>query len=635
MRAAWGRLTARRREPSSGEDCAVHLQAETAASLRPVVQGFLIIVGGYFAFETPFYRVEGDPGWVPAMAFLTVVVCGWMFYRIRRTRDIRRLDLAGHAANLMLMIDTVIDIHLHYTSIKLIYFALLLPIFAASGARMRVVAPGSVISVVLFMVFAWRHEGPQFSDYIWVGGTALLTGLSMSGILRAAILRVVRAQVKTERHRQQAQTLADCDALTGLANRRSFFRHAEAVVADGLPFALALIDLDGFKPINDTYGHGTGDNLLVAVSQRLQTVCGNDAFPARMGGDEFAIILSGEYDEARLSAFGAQLCDALRETYVLGPVAATISASVGFVHGAPGLTVSQLLERADYALYFAKQNLRGAPVIFTARHDAEMRDFSLVDQALRASDLERELSIVFQPQVDIVENRTVAFEALARWRSATLGDVAPDIFIRAAERSGLITDITLRLLKKTLGHMKAWPDDVRVSFNLSARDLRSAISITNICSAICDSGIDPRRIELEITETAMLTDFTQACEALTELKALGCRIAVDDFGEGYSSFSYIHRLPVDKIKIDRTFVSQLVRHGTAIKIVKTIIDLCRNLDLDCVIEGVETPAELAKLLQVRARYIQGYLFARPMPFDAVLPYLDAEADKSLRSLAAE
>ncbi len=628
-------MKAQRRGLSSYEDCAVHLQAETAASLRPVVQGFLLIVAGYFAFETPFYRVVGDPGWVPAMAFMTVVVCGWMFHRIRGTRDIRRLDLAGHAANLMLMIDTVIDIHLHYTSIKLIYFALLLPIFAASGARTRVIAPGSVVSVVLLIVFAWRYESAQFTDYVWVGATALLTGLSMSGILRAAILRVVRAQVKTERHRAQAQTLADCDALTALANRRSFFRHAEAVVVAGTPFVLALIDLDGFKPINDTYGHGTGDDLLVAVAERLRTVCDNAGFPARMGGDEFAIILSGEYDEARLSAFGAQLCDALRETYVLGQVSATISASVGFVHAAPGLSVSQLLERADYALYFAKQNLRGAPVIFTARHDAEMRDFSLVDQTLRTSDLERELSIVFQPQVDVVENRTVAFEALARWRSATLGDVAPDIFIRAAERSGLITDITLRLLKKTLCHMKAWPQSLRVAFNLSARDLRSAISINNICAAIRDSGVDPRRIELEITETAMLTDFTQACEALTALKSLGCRIAIDDFGEGYSSFSYIHRLPIDKIKIDRTFVTQLVRHRSAIKIVKTIIDLCRNLELDCVIEGVETQGELTKLVQVRARYIQGYLFARPMPADAVMAYLDAELAPVSRTIAAE
>ncbi len=632
FRAALSRLTEHRKALSSADARAVHLRAETAEGLRPVVHGYLVIVAAYFAFETLFYRVPGDPGFVPASSFATVVLCGWLFRLTRGARDLRRLDLAGHALNLMLVIDTLVDIHLQYNSIKLLYFALLLPIFAASGARMRVAAPGSVASMILFLVFAWRHEGARFGDYVWVGGTALLTGLSIGGILRAALLRVVRAQVTTECHRQQAQRLADCDALTGLANRRSFFRHAEAVLAAETPFALALIDLDGFKPVNDTYGHGVGDDLLVVVAERLREVCGDDGFPARMGGDEFAIVLTGACDDAALHAFGARLCQSLNETYVLGPVATTISASVGFVRGDAGLTVSQCLERADYALYFAKQNLRGAPVIFSARHETEMSNFSLVDHTLRAADLDRELSIVFQPQVDVVQNRTVAFEALARWHGAALGDVAPDIFIRAAERSGLITDITLKLLRKTLKHMAAWPEHVRVSFNLSARDLRSALSIHNICAAIRDSGVDPRRIELEITETAMLTDFDQACEALGVLKALGCRVAIDDFGEGYSSFGYIHRLPVDKIKIDRTFVTQLVRHGSAIKIIKTIIDLCRNLELDCVIEGVETRAELNKLMQVRARYVQGYLFARPMPAEAVLPYLETEMP---RALAAE
>lgn len=316
----------------------------------------------------------------------------------------------------------------------------------------------------------------------------------------------------------------------------------------------------------------------------------------------------------------------MRDTYLLGDITANISASVGFVRCANDhLTASQWLERADYALYFAKQNLRGAPVVFTEKHETEMSDFSQVDQTLRTSDLEGELSIVFQPQVDITEHRTVSFEALARWNSAKLGNVRPDIFIKAAERSGLITQITLLLLEKALAKVRAWPADTKVSFNLSARDLRSGISITNICKAVRDSSIDPQRIEFEITETAMLTDFEQACEALVRLKAMGCRIAIDDFGSGYSSFSYIHRLPVDKIKIDRSFVVQLLQHSSALKIIKTIIDLCRNLNLECVIEGVETEAEMHKLMQVRARYIQGYLFSRPLPADQVLPWLDNEA----------
>ena len=200
----------------------------------------------------------------------------------------------------------------------------------------------------------------------------------------------------------------------------------------------------------------------------------------------------------------------------------------------------------------------------------------------------------------------------------------PDIFIRAAERSGLITDITLHLLQKALRRVADWPVDTRVSFNLSARDLRSSLSIDNIIRTVRESGVDPSRIEFEITETAMLSDFEQACEALSRLKAMGCRIAVDDFGAGYSSFSYIHRLPVDKIKIDRSFVVQLVSHPSAIQIVKTIIELARNLNLDCVIEGVETRDEMDKLRQVRARYVQGYLFSKPLPAADVSTWLAAE-----------
>ena len=325
----------------------------------------------------------------------------------------------------------------------------------------------------------------------------------------------------------------------------------------------------------------------------------------------------------------------MRDTYFLGGVTANISGSVGFVRCVSDqFTTSQLLERADYALYFAKQNLRGAPVVFTEKHETEMRDFSQVDQTLRTSDLDAELSIMFQPQVDVIENRTVSFEALARWNSCKLGSVRPDIFIKAAERSGLITQITLILLEKALKQVREWPAQTRVSFNLSARDLRSGISITNICKAVRESGIDPHRIEFEITETAMLTDFEQACEALARLKAMGCRIAIDDFGSGYSSFSYIHRLPVDKIKIDRSFVVQLLQHNSALKIIKTIIDLCRNLNLDCVIEGVETQSEMNKLAQIRARYIQGYLFSKPMLAEQVGLYLQAERARSQRVLKA-
>ena len=605
---------------------------EEVQALGTVNRRYLLVVGSYFSLMFG-YRFLSETGVnlaiMATVTAATALACfGFYLLYVRRTEDLWRLEFASLIVNLLMLANPVAFQTLHYEHQRMVYFLFLCVMYAISGVSLRVLIPSVLMAVIAGVGLAWVHEQANITRYFWLSMGGAATALGMSAMVRRTLFQAVRARATADRLRAEAEIMADCDVLTGLPNRRSFFREMEGALAGvkiGQAFDLALIDLDGFKPINDIYGHSVGDTLLIAVGDRLRLVCGKRAFVARMGGDEFAIILKGAADQDEVKDFGAHVCDALRETYNLGGVTANISGSVGFVRcDSAELTASQLLERADYALYFAKQNLRGAPVVFTERHEAEMRDFSLVDQTLRSSDLHSELSIVFQPQFDVVDNCTIGFEALARWDSARLGPVRPDIFIKAAERSGLITQITILLLEKALHLVKRWPEDTRVSFNLSARDLRSGISIANICKTVRESGIDPRRIEFEITETAMLTDFEQACEALIKLKAMGSRIAIDDFGSGYSSFSYIHRLPVDKIKIDRSFVIQLLKHDSAQKIIKTIIDLCRNLNLDCVIEGVETQAELAKLRQVRARYIQGYLFSKPILADDVLAYMAAE-----------
>ena len=618
---------------------------EEAVAWRTITRAYFGLVACYFTVAL-FMRFVSESGTdliiMTALTALTALLATGALYLTRHTESLVKLESVSLVVNLSMLVNPVTYMSLHFEAPRVVFFLYLGVLYALSGVSLRVLVPSLLACGVSLITLIAVHDPQNFHTYcLLVIGTSF-TALMMSGLIRRTLFQAVHARAHADRLRDEMQALADCDVLTSLPNRRSFFREMDvalAAAAAGEPFDVALIDLDGFKPINDIYGHSVGDELLIAVGQRLRDVVGRHAgkeggVACRMGGDEFAVILRGARPPADLEAFGARLCDALRETYLLGSVAANISGSVGFVRVPDtGLSPSQLLERADYALYFAKQNLRGAPVVFTERHEAEMRDFSVVDQTLRTSDLDAELSIVFQPQVDVQENRTVSFEALARWNSARLGAVRPDIFIKAAERSGLITQITLLLLEKALKQVQTWPADTCVSFNLSARDLRSGISIANVCAAVRDSGIDPHRIEFEITETAMLTDFEQACESLSRLKAMGCRIAVDDFGSGYSSFSYIHRLPVDKIKIDRSFVVQLVKHSSALKIIKTIIDLCRNLNLDCVIEGVETQAEMAKLAQVRARYIQGYLFARPMAAEDVLPFLADESGRLALAVA--
>lgn len=614
---------------------------EEALAWRTIIRAYFGLVACYFSVaEVMRFITErgSNLAIMGALTAATAILAAVAFRVTRRTESLAALEGANLVVNLSMLVNPITYMTLHFEAPRTVFFLYLGVLYALSGVSIRVLLPSLLACGAALISLIAVHQPAELRNYCLLAIGTSFTALMMSGLIRRTLFQAVQARAHADRLRDEMQTLADCDVLTGLPNRRSFFRDMDVALAAagaGEPFDVALIDLDGFKPINDIYGHSVGDELLIAVGGRLRDAVGADqGVAARMGGDEFAVILRGRRSQAELEAFGARLCDALRETYLLGSVAANISGSVGFVRVPDtALSPSQLLERADYALYFAKQNLRGAPVIFTERHETEMRDFSVVDQTLRTSDLDAELSIVFQPQVDVQENRTVSFEALARWNSARLGAVRPDIFIKAAERSGLITQITLLLLEKALKQVRSWPVDTRVSFNLSARDLRSGISIDNVCTAVRDSGIDPRRIEFEITETAMLTDFEQACEALAQLKAMGCRIAVDDFGSGYSSFSYIHRLPVDKIKIDRSFVVQLVKHSSALKIIKTIIDLCRNLNLECVIEGVETQAEMTKLAQVRARYIQGYLFARPMPADEVLPFLANETDRLALAVA--
>ncbi|WKL56994.1 EAL domain-containing protein [Asticcacaulis sp. ZE23SCel15] len=607
------------------------MRREEVIALRPVVRGFALGVGVYYiliTFAHLFYE-EGAALWVlDGLAATTMAASFFFFHVTRNTQRIDRLEYACLVLFSLMYLNVVAYQIFHVEPAKLVYFVLLVLVFATAGITPRVIIPCALVCMVTMYGLAYKYG--ILSQYIWIGLAGIATAMGMSVLMRQAILRAVHARVQADTLRDEAQALANCDALTGLPNRRSFFDAMEQAVSrkrqDGKRFDLALIDLDGFKPVNDVYGHSVGDALLVAVAGRLRNLCAGLGFPARLGGDEFAIILTGMADEEELKAFGERLCETLREPYMLSGVAANISASVGFVRSrqGSGFTISQYLERADYALYYAKQNLRGAPVVFSQKHETELRDFGLIDQTLRSSDLEQELFILFQPQYDIVENRTISFEALARWNSPKLGLVRPDAFIKAAERSGLISQITLILLRKALAVVQDWPEHIRISFNLSTRDLRSSTAIADICEIVRDLGLDPRRIEFEITETAMLSDFDQACEALNRLKSMGCRIALDDFGSGYSSFSYIHRLPVNKIKIDRSFVVQLVKHPTAQKIIKTIIELCKNLHLDCVIEGVETETELAKLKQVGARYIQGFLFSKPLTADGVDEYLECE-----------
>jgi diguanylate cyclase (GGDEF)-like protein len=608
----------------------VHLREETAVSLRPIVRSSLLVIAIFFVVNAVFYRVPSDPGFVPILSVATAMICYALFVYTRHTRSMRRLETIGHIANCLLLANTVLDISLQYQPAKLIYFALLLPIFGISGVRLVVIVPGTIFAIAALLGFSWQHERSHFEDYIWVALTASAAAFGISGAMRLAISKAVMARIASEAHRDEARVLALFDVLTGLPNRRNFFSTLEGAIEQRAAFDLALIDLDGFKPINDLYGHVMGDAVLAEAARRISRASGPDAFVARLGGDEFAIIFSGQRSRQALEDLGERVCAELELPLHIEGMTGSVSASLGCVRHAPkesqgNPTTSHLLERADFALYFAKENRRGGTVVFSETHEAQIQASKKIDQVLRAADLETELNIVFQPQFDLKTGRTGAFEALARWNSPELGQVGPDVFIPAAEKSGLITKLTRILLDKALRSAADWPEALRIAFNLSAHDLHSSRAIARICDLVKESGIAPERIEFEITETAMLTDFDQALKSLAELRALGCRIAIDDFGSGYSSFSYIHRLPVDCIKIDRSFVTEMAENSQAAMVIKTMIDLCGNLHLDHVIEGVETEEQLRQVNDAHARHVQGYLFSKPMPAASIARYLEDEA----------
>lgn len=429
---------------------------------------------------------------------------------------------------------------------------------------------------------------------------------------------MVNAQVETRRLSNENFRLANVDSLTELPNRRQFFHRlsmlAEQSKTANRRFVVGVLDLDGFKAVNDLYGHGVGDRVLKETGQRLLQLSDDSHFIARLGGDEFGIIVAEDLESDAVLAIGAGVCAVFDTPFSVTGILAKIGGSVGFAMAPDAGTTAELLyERADYALYHAKARFRGQPVIFSQEHEIEIRRLSTIEHTLRRIDLDAELSLHFQPIVDVATERLVGFEALARWHSPELGHVAPDVFISVAERTELIGTITQVLLRKALAAARSWPDDLCLSFNLSMRDLVSQVTILQTVALIEGSGIDPRRIVIEVTETALMQDYEQVQESLRTLRSMGLRVALDDFGAGQSSLSYVHQLSLDKIKIDRGFIRNIATQENARNIVKTVIDLCRNLKFDCVVEGVETAEQVDIIGRLGCSTMQGYFFSRPMP----------------------
>ncbi|MGV2130706.1 putative bifunctional diguanylate cyclase/phosphodiesterase [Agrobacterium vitis] len=444
--------------------------------------------------------------------------------------------------------------------------------------------------------------------------------------------QMVLSQHRAEALSNENLRLAHVDSLTELPNRRAFFSYLEFELtkarAVGSRVALGLIDLDGFKPINDLYGHSTGDRLLVEVGKRLLDLSeGHKIF--RLGGDEFAVIATNSLDNEQFLSAANELIERLHHPFHMAEATVQISASIGIAIY-PDLTLmpDRLLDQADYALYHAKNTRRGSAVLFNACHERQININASIEQTLKQADISHEMSVVYQPIIDIRQGKPVGFEALARWDSPTLGCVSPAEFFPIAERAGIVGLLTRPLLRKALDAASQWDRDLRLSFNLSAYDLNSSESATLLIDIIENGKFDAGRIDFEITETAFTHDFAQVKRSIEMLRSRGCGISLDDFGIGYSSLTRLHSLPLTKIKIDRSFVVGLDKTPASYKIVKSVLALSQDMGLECVVEGIETHDELAALQKLGGILVQGYICSPPLRDPDVAEFIARTADNS-------
>ena len=418
--------------------------------------------------------------------------------------------------------------------------------------------------------------------------------------------------------REQLSEFATRDSLTGLLNRRSFVDRLEAELTRNATSAVLFIDLDRFKEINDTLGHGAGDQLLVELGARIERVAGGSTFTARFGGDEFVLAVIDASEEGAVVALGARILKVLAEPVVLGGTPTFVSGSIGIARSEANSTSAQLLSDADAAMYVAKATGRNRVAVFDShlREQATQR-LQTTNELHHAVDSD-ELVTYFQPIIRLTDDSVAGFEALVRWRHPVRGLLAPDAFLDIADDTGLIVPMGLAVLLSSCEQLGAWirsgavPGDTTMAVNLAPRQLADPCLVENVKDAIARSGIEPGSLVLEITESALMSEGSDIDVAVSALREFGVQFAVDDFGTGYSSLTYLKRFPVQVLKVDREFVDGLPTDSGDVVIVNAVVGLANALGLRCVAEGVEEPAQADYLRGIGCLYGQGYLFARPM-----------------------
>jgi diguanylate cyclase len=473
----------------------------------------------------------------------------------------------------------------------------------------------------------------------------------LAAVATALSLAVTRFMSRIERHlvdradglerslrqaNSDLQKIAYHDALTGLPNRLVFEDKLVAAVgrADQAKARLAVlfIDLDGFKPINDSFGHSSGDAVLRQVGERLRRLSRSNDTMARVGGDEFLMLLEGEADEQTAAQVATRMLTTLSEPYAIGSREVAVSCSIGIVFYPDGGTQTKLIARADAAMYAAKRSGGACYCFFEPSMEADAHEQLDLQRDLRLALEKNELELYYQPKVDAHSGKVTAAEALLRWKHSTKGMIGPATFIPVAERFGLIGALGNWVIEDACRQSRAWRDKglrMRVAINLSAFQMRQDDLVERITTALARHRIDPSLLTCEITESVAMEDTRATQITFKRLGDAGVHLSIDDFGTGYSSLSYLRKLPAEELKIDRSFVMDVETSADARAVVDAVIHLAHALGLKVVAEGVETERQRDVLIQMGCDELQGYLFAKPMSARALLLWASDDREREV------